>query len=146
MRFFNEHDDTRTLLESVPVLMSTAVSRGGAKLLKALSRVLGTLGLYEKSITYLRGVCDRLVEPATNKAARPMPAVAVTAPTRAALSPLPAFTDEEDSVVGAERESSKAAMAKGHLEECLDEVTVSKAKDPLDFWQVTRTATRLSTS
>eukprot|EP00168_Porphyra_purpurea_P008961 TRINITY_DN216_c0_g1_i6.p2 TRINITY_DN216_c0_g1~~TRINITY_DN216_c0_g1_i6.p2 ORF type:complete len:344 (+),score=52.97 TRINITY_DN216_c0_g1_i6:1720-2751(+) len=135
MRFFNAHDTTRNLLESAPVLMSTVVSPGGAKLFKAVSRMLGTCGLYEKAALLLRGVCDRLVEPTNVETASP-PAAPQGAPRgRGAWSSLPDYTDDEDSLGVEAPASTKAALAKAHLDECLQAVSTGKAKDPLQFWR-----------
>lgn len=133
MRFFILQDETRSLLESVPVLMSVSVSPAGAKLFKAVSRMLGQFRVYERTVGEVRAVCDRLKEPSTTGNANAMPSVQVTPRTQRALSSLPDFTDDEDSVGGKEVVSSKAALSNDHMEERLQAVAGSKTKDPLVF-------------
>lgn len=84
-------------------------------------------------MTYLRGVCDRLADSIRMEAASFMTALAVIAPTRAALPSLRFFTDDEDIVADADPEGSKAAMTKAHLDECLHAEAASTTKDPFGF-------------
>lgn len=133
-RFFNDEDQTRDLLQSEPVLMSTVMSPGGAKLLKAASKMLGRSSVYNHAVTAVREVCDRLEDPVA-AAVAPTPTPTRSGPSRAAWSCLADFTDEEDSMGGMVPEQTRASLAKVHLDSCLKAVATSRSKDPLEFWK-----------
>eukprot|EP00170_Pyropia_yezoensis_P001418 contig_6255_g1422 len=133
-RFFNREDETRDLLEAVPVLMSTVMAPGGAKVLKAASKMLGRPSVYNRAVAAVREMCDRLEDPVP-AAVAPTQAPSRSGPSRAAWSCLADFTDEEDSMGGMVPEQTKASLAKIHLDSCLKAVATSKSQDPLEFWK-----------
>eukprot|EP00170_Pyropia_yezoensis_P003297 contig_13729_g3304 len=124
------------LLESPSVLMSTLVTPGGAKLFKAVARMLEAPSAYDKAVTALRDTCDRLMEPAPSS---PTAAAATGSPRQgtahAAWTSLPVFTDEDTMDAEVPACSGRAAMAKADVEECLKLVAASKATTPLAFWK-----------
>lgn len=133
-RFFNLEDETRDLLQSGPVLRSAVSSPGGAKLLKAASKMLGRPSVHNRVVTALREVCDRLEDPVA-AAVVPTPSPSRSRPSRAAWSCLADFTDEEDSMGGMVPEQTQASLAKARLDSCLKVVATSRSKDPLEFWK-----------
>lgn len=136
MRFLAQHNISRNLLKLTPVLMSTALSPGGSKLIKAASKMMAVEGMKEQAVLDIRGVCDRILEPATAPLTNATPPAACAPRTRRVYSALPEWTDNEESQGDNGRaESTKATLAKAQLDECMQAIATSKTKDPMEYWK-----------
>eukprot|EP00170_Pyropia_yezoensis_P000195 contig_1314_g196 len=134
MRFFDQHDISRNLLKSTPVLMSTALSPGGSKLIKAVSKVMAVESMKEQAVLDIRGVCDRIFEPATAPLTNATPPAACAARTCRVYSALPEWTDNKESQGSSGlAESTKATLAKVQLDERMQAVATSKTNDPMEY-------------
>lgn len=95
VRFFNQRDTSRNVLTSAPVLMSAAVSPCTCKLCRAVSKMIDRTGLYEQAVLEVRGVCDRLTEPAVPTSTGAAPPARCASRHRRAYTSLPDLTDDE---------------------------------------------------